>query len=573
MNAPRPSRLIPEFAANPEIDAAYARRYPYAAIALAVARLRASFGLTQAEFAVKFGTTQSVVARLESGRHGFQVSLLNRIATAFGADWRVSFGVEDAHIAAARAVESSGDALLDEFNAANTAGDTSSAHRVALRIARDPSTPRRRLAMALDAINHAEYKKALEGARAALELGLNDRSAEVGRVVEGRALLGLKRYQEALDCLAEVPGHVALATRVETLIELARYEEAVMAGEQLLEEADDRSLAMATYSAARAYWHANRPYKALEQVTAYRATEPNEPVGISLHGAILGHIGDLTGRSEPYELAMDLFRRLPDDAPESWRLRAMTAARLGSWRDAFSAVTQMVALGTNRPAERSTATRLVIDCLERVPDADSFDEALDIVEKEGLVDAMEVRKRRSVACAWRGDFRGAVEAIGFTIDKLHRADPVDQVRCASALLVSNEVKRAFPILRRNRHVLAVPDGLRFLARAALENNELAIAEDALKEIADASEEEAGTRVALDLLQAIRRSHDQQNVLERLSQSRDRAEPARVVAQERPTTAPSSSWETAPLPSHASRHTEQIETMNRLAVQYVSAVSN
>ncbi|MBI3745447.1 MAG: helix-turn-helix domain-containing protein [Chloroflexi bacterium] len=579
MNAPRPSDLIPALRAAPEIDAAYARRYPLAGVALAVARLRARLGLTQAEFAAELGTTQSVIARLESGRHGFQVSLLNRIGAAFGTGWAVSFGAgdlterEDATRPIAT-IEPSGDALLDAFNTANTTGDTERAHRIALRIARDPSTARRRLAIALDAINRGDNKKALEGAQTALDLGLNARSASVARIVEGRALIGLKRPEDALEVLADVTDHLAVATRIEALIELDRADEAVNLGERLVADADERSGALAAYSAARAYWHADRPFQALDQVVAYRVREPNDPVGTMLQGAILGYIGDSTGKMEPYRLAMELFRILPDEEPETWRLRAMTAARLGDWREALAAVSRTVALGTNRPPERASATKLVAECLDRVRDAEVLDQALDVVANEHLLDEPELGRRRSLACAWRGDFAGSVRAIGHTIATLDRAAPADQVRCATALLVSNEVKRAFPILMRNREILSIPHGQRFLARAALENNDLPVAEEALKRIADDGEEEAGTRVALDLLQAIRRSHDEMAVLGRLSQSHDlRAEPNRVITTHEPTTAPSSSWETSSVPSHVSRHQEQIAAMNRLAVQYVGAISN
>jgi transcriptional regulator with XRE-family HTH domain len=579
MNAPRPSELIPELRAAPEIDAAYARRYPFAAIALAVARLRASLGLTQAEFAARLGTTQSVIARLESGRHGFQVSLLNRIAAAFGTAWAVSFGAAGAAGPAEAepqivAVEPSGDALLDAFNAANTSGDAESAHRVAVRIARDLSTPRRRLAVALDAINRGEYKKALEGTRAALEVGLNDRSSSVARIVEGRSLLGLKRHEEALEALSGVEDHLAIATRIEALIELDRDDEAVKLVERLVAEADERSGPLAAYSAARAYWHADRPFKALEQVSAYRVTEPNDPVGAMLHGAILGYIGDSTGQKETYALAMDVFRKLPEAEPETWRLRAMTAARLGEWREALDAVSRSVALGGDRPAEKATAAKLVADCLDHIRDAGTLDLALDVVAEAGLLEEVELRKRRSLACALRADFPGAVGALGLTIATLERAAPADQVLCATALLVGNEIKRAFPILMRNREILSVPDGQIYLARAALENNELAAAEEALKRVADNGREEAGTRVALDLLQAIRRSHDEVTVLGLLSQSHTLpAEPTRVMASAEPVAAASSSWEKQPIPSHASRHQEQIATMNRLAVQYVGAISN
>jgi DNA-binding XRE family transcriptional regulator len=578
MNGPRPSDLIPELGVAPEIDAAYARKYPYAEVALAVVRLRTKLGLTQAEFAAKLGTKQSAIARLESGRHGFQVSLFNRIGEAFGTEWSVSFDQDELagkdEAVSITTVVPSGDALLDAFNVANTLGDSERAHRVASRLAKDLSSPRRRLAVALDAINRGEYKKALDAATSALGLGLNARSTAVAGIVQGRALIGLKKPADALEALAGATDQLALATRIDALIELNRGEEAVTLGERLLAEADERSRAMATYSAARAYWHANRPFKALNQVAAYRDREPNDRVGIMLHGAILGYIGDTTGQVEPYKLAMDLMRGLPDEEPETWRLRAMTAARLGQWRDALAAIRHSVELGTGSSTDRANVARLVADCLDRLRDADSLDKALDVVANEHWLGEPDLRGRRSLACALRGDFTKAVHALGYTIATLDQAAPADQVRCASAFLVSNEIKRAYDILVRNREVLSVPHGQRFLARAALENDKLPVAEEALKRIADECEEEAGTRIALDLLQAIRRSHDQKAVLGRLSQSLDlRAEPTRMVATKSTTTAPNSSWETPALPSHTSRHHEQIAQMNRLAVQYVGTISN
>lgn len=64
---------------------------PGKAVALAVARFRADQGMTQQELADKVGTTQSVVARIESGRRAPNVKILNQIAAQFGLTWRVSF--------------------------------------------------------------------------------------------------------------------------------------------------------------------------------------------------------------------------------------------------------------------------------------------------------------------------------------------------------------------------------------------------------------------------------------------------------------------------------------------------
>ena len=77
---------------SPEEFAEELRRViPYAPVGDAVFALRAERGLTQRELATRAGTTQSVIARLESGEHEIRVGILNRIAEALGLTWRVVF--------------------------------------------------------------------------------------------------------------------------------------------------------------------------------------------------------------------------------------------------------------------------------------------------------------------------------------------------------------------------------------------------------------------------------------------------------------------------------------------------
>ena len=70
------------------IDAAVAR----ATIAVMVKRARTVAGLTQAQLAARAGTTQAVIARIESGK-AFTASLdlLDRIARALGGRLSVEF--------------------------------------------------------------------------------------------------------------------------------------------------------------------------------------------------------------------------------------------------------------------------------------------------------------------------------------------------------------------------------------------------------------------------------------------------------------------------------------------------
>lgn len=51
--------------------------------------LRKQAGLTQTQLAQRMGTTQSVIARLESGGHNPNLSLVNRVAHALGARIRL----------------------------------------------------------------------------------------------------------------------------------------------------------------------------------------------------------------------------------------------------------------------------------------------------------------------------------------------------------------------------------------------------------------------------------------------------------------------------------------------------
>jgi transcriptional regulator with XRE-family HTH domain len=53
---------------------------------------RESCGLTQRELAVRMGSTQSTVARWETGEHQLTLATLDRIATALGVQLWVHFG-------------------------------------------------------------------------------------------------------------------------------------------------------------------------------------------------------------------------------------------------------------------------------------------------------------------------------------------------------------------------------------------------------------------------------------------------------------------------------------------------
>ncbi|EME68337.1 MULTISPECIES: helix-turn-helix domain-containing protein [Rhodospirillales] len=75
--------------ADPEVKAEYDRLAPEFEIAETLIRARQRAGLSQAEVAKRMGTTQSVVARLESGRSLPSSTSLARYAAATGSRLRV----------------------------------------------------------------------------------------------------------------------------------------------------------------------------------------------------------------------------------------------------------------------------------------------------------------------------------------------------------------------------------------------------------------------------------------------------------------------------------------------------
>lgn len=76
---------------TPEIAAEFAALVDEFALAKALIMARGNARLTQAQVAEKMGTTQAVVARLESGRIMPSTRTLLRFAEATGTQLRISF--------------------------------------------------------------------------------------------------------------------------------------------------------------------------------------------------------------------------------------------------------------------------------------------------------------------------------------------------------------------------------------------------------------------------------------------------------------------------------------------------
>lgn len=76
--------LRDQILSDPEANAEYERLGPIFAVVGEMVDARRSAGLTQAELASRMGTSQSVVARLESARHMPSFDLISRYARALG---------------------------------------------------------------------------------------------------------------------------------------------------------------------------------------------------------------------------------------------------------------------------------------------------------------------------------------------------------------------------------------------------------------------------------------------------------------------------------------------------------
>ena len=80
-----------ELLSSPGVSRALVEEFPYQPVADAILDVRAQFHLTQAELAERIGTSQSAVARAESGKHPIEVSLLRRISQSFGLEYKIIF--------------------------------------------------------------------------------------------------------------------------------------------------------------------------------------------------------------------------------------------------------------------------------------------------------------------------------------------------------------------------------------------------------------------------------------------------------------------------------------------------
>ena len=515
-----------EVEASAEFRETLAKELPYRAVALALVDLRARHGLTQRQLADLIESTQPVIARAESGQHPIEVRLLSRIAEAVSEPLVVAFGnstLSAGDQSAARPdqpseLESSGDELLDAFNAANTAADFSSSHRVAERIAAEPSTPRRKVALALDAYNRREYAEARRWSDEALVGDLPITSRETAILVQARALINLGESRRAVRGLRSLRGEPQLgwlvpAALADAYSELDQERAAVREARRAFDMAPH--VPEVRYLMARITWHAGHAWEALEHVALFRAAKPSSAEGLLLHGSILGFLASEQSDAGAYESALALFRQaLPSGDCEAYRLCALTAGFLGRWEEAFKWAVKL--LTHPGRADRSRC--------HHQSDDDHRDQVMSLIlpatfeaigqdDPEKMATAANTAERlfgtspvitheRALSRALSGDVRGTLLAVGRTMTDLSAASADDQLAVAAAYYFCHDMRNAFAIMRRVEDHLANPLGLLRYAEAALGAGELVEARRILRKISEGDEIGAETaRLAMALMRA------------------------------------------------------------------------
>ena len=85
------NKLKKQWLKDPQVQQAYQQLQPQYEIAREVINARLSARLTQAQLAERMGTTQTAIARLESGKQMPSMKTLCKIGQAVGKTPRISF--------------------------------------------------------------------------------------------------------------------------------------------------------------------------------------------------------------------------------------------------------------------------------------------------------------------------------------------------------------------------------------------------------------------------------------------------------------------------------------------------
>lgn len=338
------------------------------------------------------------------------------------------------------------DELLAAFNEANIRENWDRAHELAKLLAEHPSSARRCLAIALDAVNRADYEAALRWIAGARQRGLDSRGQATAAVAAASALLQLERPSDAvaeLRALAPVldsPVRMAAsAIRVDAYLELDDIESA---------RAEARSAVQALPTepqpylmAARVEFHGHRPIEALQHIVIFRKHDADDAEGLMLHGSILGQLGDELEAPNLYGQALELFRRArPTEGSRALTKIGLTVARMGRWRLALRLARSLVV-----GAAADSAAPVVRAALRVAEASGELPAAVELAER-WTAPTTWTRLHRAYLLGVEGQWMAASRVIDVAVPHEH-GEPLElSMLRSTALIAANRVSEARELL-------------------------------------------------------------------------------------------------------------------------------
>lgn len=377
------------------------------------------------------------------------------------------------------------DVLLESFNEANSHADFEKAGAIAQALELDPSTSRRKLAVALARYNESDYQDALRWTGQALEGDLPQTSRQTCLLVQGRCLLALGRAKQARATLRRAAGlgHVdALvdAALADTYLALDQPDKAVACAQEAVNIAP--TIPELKFVLARMEWHANLVGAALEHVVECRAAIPDHEAATVLFASVLGVLGDRTKDQSFYDRVIHAVTPLADTSAEAAQALGTAYSRSDRAKDALKLMRRIVREHRGNDdwlhAARQIGGALVEDAAANPDEAASLAGTV-----EPLVGPQRyVTTARVVERAIAGDVASVLQLL--QMDSIHdpSTDEAGSVAVLVALTTSGKPADGTEIARALINAQAGPDVTLLAIRAAIAAEEVALARQGLERL-------------------------------------------------------------------------------------------
>ena len=440
------------------------------------------------------------------------------------------------------------DSLLDGFNEANCRGEFVRARDIAQAIELEPTTPRRKLAVALSKFNEADYDAAIHWARLALDGELPGHSKQTALLVEGRALLanGMARNARSVLLRAEGLGHVdalVSAALADACLGLNRPSRAVELAKKATEQAPD--VVAFKLVLARMEWHADDVGACLEHVMEFRVREPEHEEAALLFAAAMGILGDRTGDRAFHERALGAIEQWRTSSPDAAQAHGVALARLGRTSQAIRELRAMCSKGSTDVPWLRSARHVGHAIVETGwPDVERL-RSLERRVTSLVGDDEYLRRARAFALAADGAVDEVLETLGVSLGEAAGSQLSDAQIVLLALVQAQRLTETGAFVERILGETAEPTALHQAIGAALAVGDVETAKRGLKAM-ELQEDLAGqmATIALRLLDVGVR-HGRQQALLALAISDDMSDGAAITHPgSNPSNVPAreSSWE-------------------------------